>query len=868
MKVYCTNPNCRAPENDIPDEFRSAKGKQKFCSNCGMRLVLKTRYLALEQIGSGGFGRTFRAWDSHLEHECLIKQLRLTNISNAPWTPAQLQYIQNSFKKEAQILRKLNHPQIPRLWDSFEISAPNLEESEQSLDSSQTVFYLVQDYIHGNNLRQIKNTQWSEEEVVNFLRQILPVLDYIHSQQPLMLIHRDIKPENIILEQRGVPYLIDFGAVKQAIAGVPAEQSIAISTPGYASPEQRAGLAVSPSSDLYSLAATCVCLLTWKNPENLRVGDIWNWRNYVSISDQIATILDTMLSPGISYRFQSARQVMEVLDNKTISASTSIPKQVFTQEQSLQTASQNSFPHQNQQLLIQRNSLQTVLQNSFTNSNQQLLQHEQTLINLPQKSLLPSVNLWKKLLILCFGSGIIGLGIWAYFSLQTKMLCIEDSRFSCGKRQLIRSPLGLGDNIDFQKGITAFQNQDYNQAISSFSKYLDNLNHKNDPEARIYLNNARAAKSNNFIKISVCVPIDSDNGLAKEILRGVAIVQNNINTQVNKLINGKMLLVQICKDEHRTDTAQKVAKQMVEQDKQTLGVIGHNSSLITLSAAKVYSNKIYGDERLVSISPTSTAVRGTKFNQSEMFEINEFVFRTSPNDDKTAEVLSDYILKNKRYRGAIFLNSKEPYSQSFSQTFIQRFNITSGNQGKIVNQCDLAGEQFKSISQCLEAVKQSNADFILLTISDDILQQEIARILRSSGDVIILGGDTSYVNSSQISEISYGKLVVAVPWHRSNNSLSVIEKESLQLWGTKKISYASAMAYDATQALVEGLKRSGNNLTRKRLYEELSKPNFVVEGAQTKVRFDQNHDRLVNEQNIQGLVILVSPKDGEFQVIK
>ncbi|MCC5637744.1 hypothetical protein LC593_18235 [Nostoc sp. CHAB 5844] len=157
-----------------------------------------------------------------------------------------------------------------------------------------------------------------------------------------------------------------------------------------------------------------------------------------------------------------------------------------------------------------------------------------------------------------------------------------------------------------------------------------------------------------------------------------------------------------------------------------------------------------------------------------------------------------------------------------------------------------------------------------MTISNDILTREIEKILQSSKDVVILSGTTAYLESIlNRNDDIFEKLIIAVHWYRNNdNNLSLLEQRSQKLWQTKDINFASAMTYDATQALLEGLRRSGNNPTRKRLYDELSKPNFVVEGAKTKVRFNKDHDRIVNQQNIKDLLFLVSPKDGEFQIIK
>lgn len=836
MKVYCTNPHCRYPENDIPDEFRQPQSQQRYCCNCGMRLILKARYLPLEQIGSGGFSRTFCAWDCNLEHECLIKQLRPTNLSNTPWSDAQLQYVQNSFKREAQTLRNLNHPQIPRLWDFFELSTPRSEEFNHEKENPQILFYLVQDYIKGKNLRHIKNQKWSEDEVVKLLRQLLPVFDYIHNFQPGMLIHRDVKPDNIILGQNEQFYLIDFGAVKQAVAGIPAEQSIAISTPGYASPEQRAGLAISASSDLYSLAAACVCLLTLKPPENLRLGDIWSWRRYVDVSDQLATILDTMLLAERNHRFQSARQVIDVLENQTISAPTPLP-------------SQPHIPIQFSNSLIEK----------FSEPQ------PQPPSPLPVKHSL----LWKKLLIGGLSSVILlGLGIWKYLNsipAPVTPLCIDDPLFSCGEKSLLQDSTSILGDDDFTQGTAAFKKGEYDLAIQNFSKYL--TEERNRPEVRIYLNNAIAARDKQFIKIAICLPIVKDNGISKEqLLRGISVIQEEINTNATKSINGKKLLIQICNDEQNRTTASQVAEKLV-QDQQILGVIGHYYSLISWEAGKFYGNTKYGDNRLVSISPMSTAVRGTIFNQKDKFDINEYVFRVSPIDSYFTKFLVDYIKKLQLSKIAIFSKKKEPYSVSFSQQLRKRLT----QQEKIVDECDFSEYKFNPsvVSQCLKRAKFKQAEVIILTISNDILQKEITQILQDSGDAIILVGTTAYLDTIKDDQIKFGKLIIATHWHRSSdNNLSLLEKKSLKLWGTTKINFASAMTYDATQALVEGLRRSGNHPTRKRLYEELSKPDFVVEGARTKVRFNKNHDRLIDESNMKDLVFLVSPQNGEFQIIK
>src|SRR6266496_71152 len=169
-----------------------------------MSALLNNRYRILQILGSGGCGKTFLAEDTHMPsgRRCVIKQLK-----PATTNPAAYRIIQERFQREAAILETLGwtNDQIPTLYASF---------------TEATEFYLVQDWIAGKNLMQRVQDEGtlSEIEVKRLLVNLLPVLDYIHSQG---IIHRDIKPENIMLrEHDGKPVLIDFGAVKEVVATV------------------------------------------------------------------------------------------------------------------------------------------------------------------------------------------------------------------------------------------------------------------------------------------------------------------------------------------------------------------------------------------------------------------------------------------------------------------------------------------------------------------------------------------------------------------------------------------------------------------------------------------------------------------------
>ncbi len=299
--IYCINPDCPQPKN--PDGI-------EVCQACGTKLLLRDRYVMVKTLGQGGFGATYMAHNTSLPGEplCVIKQLRPNNSS-----PQLMEMARELFEREARTLGKIgNHPQIPSLLDFF-------EESQQ--------FYLVQEYIPGYTLQQEvkRDGVFSEAGVKQFLSEILPLLQYIHSQK---VIHRDIKPANLIRrEQDRKLVMIDFGAVKNSQfdpnktgQGVSPDQTaltnFAIGTPGFAPPEQMAMRPVY-ASDFYAVGVTCIYLLTGKSPKDIEynpaTGEMM-WQQYVNISDHFAKVLRKMLEASVRHRYQSVDEILRALD--------------------------------------------------------------------------------------------------------------------------------------------------------------------------------------------------------------------------------------------------------------------------------------------------------------------------------------------------------------------------------------------------------------------------------------------------------------------------------------------------------------------------------------------------------------------------
>ncbi len=316
MELYCTRPGCSRPRNvypDLDDRNTLVTTQQKYCTACGMPLILVGRYLPQRLLGQGGFGAAFLARDRYTPglRTCVVKLFQPSGDLNA----AQLKIAQGLFEREAEVLEALGnkHPQIPDLFAFFPLTVPSASGSGQ-----EEYFYLVQEFIDGENLEDelARRGAFPQDDVRTILEEILKVLKFVHENGS---IHRDIKPSNIMRSQDGTIYLLDFGAVKQATKGGsanPKQSSTGIYSQGYAPPEQMAGSQVYPSTDLYALAVTCISLLTGKDPLELYDGyhNTWQWRSHVSQLDlSLAAVLDRLLQPVPSDRFASAAEVLAVL---------------------------------------------------------------------------------------------------------------------------------------------------------------------------------------------------------------------------------------------------------------------------------------------------------------------------------------------------------------------------------------------------------------------------------------------------------------------------------------------------------------------------------------------------------------------------
>jgi serine/threonine protein kinase len=263
--------------------------------------TLGGRYQIMQELGAGGFGKTYLARDTQLPGEpvCVVKQLQPQSSD-----PSLLQIASRLFQGEAEVLQQLGqHPQIPRLLAHF--------EQDQN-------FFLVQEFIDGSDLsHEVKQgRKWTEVEVKQLLTQVLAPLNAAHQAK---VIHRDIKPANLMRRRSdGEIFLIDFGAVKQVAVSKfnPLSNTVGIGTQGYMPIEQILGKPHLGGSDVYALGIVALQALTGVSDATALIDEGTaqiQWRHLATVSPEFGAILDKMVANMVVNRYQSAAEVLEAI---------------------------------------------------------------------------------------------------------------------------------------------------------------------------------------------------------------------------------------------------------------------------------------------------------------------------------------------------------------------------------------------------------------------------------------------------------------------------------------------------------------------------------------------------------------------------
>ena len=205
--------------------------------------ILNNRYRIAKQIGQGGFGAVYRAWDLNLNLPCALKE----NFDASAEATRQ-------FAREANMLAALHHPNLPRVGDHFSIPGQGQ--------------YLVMDFVEGRDLQEIMQTTdgpLPEVQVLAWFKQVCEALEYLHTRTP-PIVHRDIKPANIRIKPDGTAMLVDFGIAKFYDPSLRTTMGARAVTPGFSPFEQYGQKPTDSRTDIYGLGATLYTLLTRSEP--------------------------------------------------------------------------------------------------------------------------------------------------------------------------------------------------------------------------------------------------------------------------------------------------------------------------------------------------------------------------------------------------------------------------------------------------------------------------------------------------------------------------------------------------------------------------------------------------------------------------
>ncbi|MEH2179756.1 ABC transporter substrate-binding protein [Nostoc sp.] len=369
-----------------------------------------------------------------------------------------------------------------------------------------------------------------------------------------------------------------------------------------------------------------------------------------------------------------------------------------------------------------------------------------------------------------------------------------------------------------KEGVQALAAKNYDQAIANFIAALK-LN-RNDPEALIFLNNARIGSSKSYT-IMASVPFGTNPNVSLEILRGIAQAQNQVNSSGG--VKGVPLRVGIANDDDNPEISKQIASTLVSNS-EVLGVVGPNTSDSTLAAGAIYTSG-----QLVAISPTSTSVKISNFSH--------YVFRTVPSDFMAARTLANYMVRTLQKKNAVvFFNSQSNYSQSLKSEFVSSVSLEGG---QVASEFDLSKADFSAAKSVEQATKQG-AEVLMLAANTETLDKALQVVQINQKKLILLGGDDVYIAKTlEIGREQAVGMVLAVPWHIDSNPKSDFPQKSRQLWGAD-VSWRSALSYDATVALIAALKR---NPTRDGVQQALLSSDFSATGASGTIRFLASGDR-------------------------
>ncbi len=423
--------------------------------------------------------------------------------------------------------------------------------------------------------------------------------------------------------------------------------------------------------------------------------------------------------------------------------------------------------------------------------------------------------------------GVVGGGLWLFKDNIISQNQSNSNSQSNNNQESIKDRISFGEKTLMtgeiapakKEGVEAIAAGNFTQAIASLTTAIKQK--PNDPEALIFLNNARIGFAKSYT-IVTSLPIGNDPNTSLEILRGIAQAQNEINASGG--IKGVRLKVGIANDDDNPEISKQIATSLVKNP-EVLGVVGPITSDTTLAAGSVYTSG-----KLVAITPTSTSVKISNFSH--------YVFRTVPSDFIAARSLANYMVnKLQKKNAAVFFNSQSNYSQSLKSEFVSSVSLEGG---QVSNEFDLSQANFSAARSLEQATKQGAEVLMLAASSNNTLDKALQVVQVNDKRLALLGGDDVYMlKTLELGREKAVGMVVAVPWHIDGNLSSGFPQKSRQLWGAD-VSWRTALSYDATKAFIAAIEL---NPTREGIQQGITSSNFTATGASGAIRFLASGDR-------------------------
>ncbi|MDR0886583.1 MAG: serine/threonine protein kinase [Clostridiales Family XIII bacterium] len=258
--------------------------------------VLAGKYEILKQIGKGGMSIVYLAMDLRLNKQWAIKEIQRRGRD-----PILNEVVVNSAKKEANMIKALDHYHIPHINDILEYD---------------DYIYVIMDYIEGEALLKIIRTEGAQSQklVIKWGKQLCDALNYLHTRQP-KIIYRDMKPGNVMIKPDGDVKLVDFGIAREYKEKNIADTTV-LGTTGYAPPEQSGGAQTDARTDIYALGVTMYHAVTSHGPKKGEAFLMEPIRKYnPNLSGGLEKIIMKCTRPKPEERYQSCTELMYDLEH-------------------------------------------------------------------------------------------------------------------------------------------------------------------------------------------------------------------------------------------------------------------------------------------------------------------------------------------------------------------------------------------------------------------------------------------------------------------------------------------------------------------------------------------------------------------------